>query len=82
MLDVVCALKEAGAQVLGIASIFTYGMKKGIERLKGAGVKNVSLTDFDTVAKVASEEKYIKEEDIKRLISFRDNPSDESWINK
>lgn len=82
VLDVVCALKEAGAQVLGIASIFTYGMKKGIERLKGAGVKNVSLTDFDTVAKVASEEKYIKEEDIKRLISFRDNPSDESWINK
>ena len=80
VLDVVCALKEAGAQVLGIASIFTYGMKKGIERLKGAGVKNVSLTDFDTVAKVASEEKYIKEEDIKRLISFRDNPSDESWI--
>ncbi len=82
VLDVVCALQEAGAQVLGIASIFTYGMKKGIERLKGAGVKNVSLTDFDTVAKVASEEKYIKEEDIKRLISFRDNPSDESWINK
>ena len=82
VLDVVCALQETGAQVLGIASIFTYGMKKGIERLKGAGVKNVSLTDFDTVAKVASEEKYIKEEDIKRLISFRDNPSDESWINK
>lgn len=82
VLDVVSALREAGAEVLGVASIFTYGMKKGIERLKEAGVKNISLTDFDTVAKAASEEKYIKEDDVRRLIAFRDNPSDESWINK
>ncbi len=82
VLDVVSALREAGAEVLGVASIFTYGMKKGIERLKEAGVKNISLTDFDTVAKAASEEKYIKEDDVRRLIAFRDDPSDESWINK
>ena len=80
VLEVVNVLREAGAEVLGIAEIFTYGMKKGIARLAEAEVKNVSLTDFDTVAKVAAEENYIRPEDIARLIAFRDNPSDESWI--
>ncbi len=80
VIDVVNVLREAGAEVLGIVSIYTYGMKKGIERLKEANVKNVSLTNFDTVAKVAAETGYIKEEDIERLIAFRNNPSDESWI--
>ena len=80
VLEVVNVLREAGAEVLGIASIFTYGMKKGIARLAEAEVKNVSLTDFDTVAEVAAEENYIRPEDIARLIAFRDNPSDESWI--
>ena len=80
VLEVVNVLREAGAEVLGIASIFTYGMKKGISRLAEAKVKNVSLTDFDTVAEVAAEENYIRPEDIARLIAFRDNPSDESWI--
>lgn len=80
VIEVVNVLREAGAEVLGVASIFTYGMKKGLERLKEAGVVNYSLTDFDTVAKVAGKEKYIKESDVKRLIAFRDNPSDESWI--
>ena len=80
VLEVVNVLREAGAEVLGIASIFTYGMKKGIERLNEANVKNVSLTDFDTIAKVAAEEGYIQPEDIERLIAFRNDPSDESWI--
>ena len=80
VLEVVDVLREAGAEVLGIASIFTYGMKKGIERLENANVKNVSLTDFDVIAEVAAEEGYIKEEDIKKLIAFRNNPSDESWF--
>lgn len=81
-LEVVNVLREAGAEVLGIASIFTYGMKKGIDRLAEANVKNVSLTNFDVIAEVAAEEGYIKEEDIARLIKFRNNPSDESWIGK
>lgn len=80
VIEVVDALREAGAEVLGIASIFTYGMQKGLDRLKEAGVKNISLTDFDCIASVAAEEGYIKPEDVKRLIAFRDNPSDESWI--
>ena len=80
VIEVVNALREAGAQVLGIASIFTYGMKKGLDRLAAAGVRNVSLTDFDAVAQAAAEEKYIQPEDISRLLAFRDNPSDESWI--
>lgn len=80
VIEVVEALREAGAQVLGIVSIFTYGMKKGIERLEAANVRNVSLTDFDTIAYTAAKEGYIKEEDIARLKQFRDNPSDESWI--
>ncbi len=78
--EVVEILRAAGADVLGVVSIFTYGMKKGLERLAAANVKNVSLTDFDTVAKVAAEEGYIAQEDIQRLIAFRENPSDESWI--
>lgn len=80
VLEVVEVLREAGAEVLGIASIFTYGMKKGLERLAAANVKNVSLTDFDHIAGVAADEGYISKEDIKRLIAFRNNPSDESWI--
>ena len=80
VLEVVEVLRRAGADVLGIVSIFTYGMKKGIERLAAANVRNVSLTDFDTVAKIAAEEKYIRQEDMARLLAFRDNPADESWI--
>ena len=82
VIEVVNVLREAGARVLGIVSIFTYGMKKGLERLEAAQVKNVSLTNFDAVVKVAAEEGYIKPEDVKRLLAFRDNPSDESWIRK
>ncbi len=81
VIDVVDALREAGAEVLGVVSIYTYGMKKGLERLKEANVKNVSLTDFDTVIDVASKIGYIEESDVARLKAFRDNPSDESWIN-
>lgn len=81
VIEVVDALREAGAVVLGVASIFTYGMVKGIERLEAANVKNISLTNFDAIAAVAAEEGYIKDEDIARLISFRNNPSDESWIH-
>ena len=80
VIEVVNVLREAGAEVLGVASIFTYGMKKGIERLEAANVKNISLTNFDVIAEVAAEEGYIKAEDIKKLIAFRNNPSDESWI--
>ena len=80
VLEVVDVLREAGAEVLGVASIFTYGMKKGLERLAEANVKNVSLTDFDTIAEAAAEEGYIQPADIARLIAFRNNPSDESWI--
>jgi len=82
VIEVVNVLRDAGAEVLGIVSIFTYGMQKGIDRLKQANVKNISLTNFDTIAQVASEENYIKETDIARLIAFRNNPSDESWIGK
>ncbi len=80
VIEVVDVLRAAGAEVLGIVSIFTYGMQKGIDRLAAANVKNVSLTNFDTIAEVAAEEGYIKKEDIERLIKFRNNPSDESWI--
>ena len=80
VLEVVGVLREAGAEVLGIVSIFTYGMKKGLERLAEARVKNVSLTNFDTIAQVAAAERYIRQEDIARLIAFRDNPSDASWM--
>lgn len=80
VLEVVNVLKEAGAEVLGIVSIFTYGMQKGLDRLAQAQVKNISLTNFDVIAQVAAEEGYIKHEDIERLLAFRANPSDESWI--
>ena len=80
VLEVVDVLREAGAEVLGIVSIFTYGMKKGLERLAAANVKNFSLTNFDVIASVAAEEGYIEKSDIERLIKFRNNPSDESWI--
>ena len=80
VLEAVDALREAGAEVLGIASIFTYGMQKGLEKLAAANVKNVSLTDLDTIARVGAEEKYITEGDVARLLAFRANPSDESWI--
>ena len=80
VLEVVDVLREAGAEVLGIVSIFTYGMAKGIARLEEAKVKNVSLTNFDCIAEVAADTGYIRKEDIARLIAFRNNPSDESWI--
>lgn len=80
VIEVVDALREAGAEVLGIVSIFTYGMKKGLERLAAADVKNVSLTNLDVLSEVAAQEGYIKPEDVNGLIAFRNNPSDESWI--
>lgn len=80
VIEVVEVLREAGAEVLGIASIFTYGMKKGLDKLAEASVKNVSLTSFDTIAQVAADEGYIPAADVERLIAFRNNPSDESWI--
>ena len=80
VIDVVEALREAGAQVLGIVSIFTYGMKRGLERLAQANVQNVSLTNFDVIARIAAKQGYIAPEDVARLTAFRDNPSDESWI--
>ena len=78
--EVVNVLREAGAEVLGIASIFTYGMQKGLDRLAAANVKNVSLTNLDAVAAVAAETGSIRPEDVARILKFRDNPSDESWI--
>ena len=79
-IDCVKVLREAGAEVLGIASIFTYGMQKGLDRMAEANIVNHSLTDFDCIAEVAAQEGYIQPEDISRLIAFRNNPSDESWI--
>ena len=81
-LDAVEALRAAGAEVLGIVSIFTYGMKKGLERLADAGVRNVSLTDLDTIAREGADAGYIAETDVARLLAFRDDPSDETWITK
>ena len=82
VIEVVNVLREAGAEVLGIVSIFTYGMQKGLDRLAEAQVRNVSLTNFDCIAEVAAQEGYIRPEDIERLIKFRNNPSDESWIGE
>ena len=79
-IDAVNALREADADVLGIVSIFTYGMQKGLDRMAEAKVKNCSLTDFDCVVETAAETGYIRPEDKDRLIAFRNNPSDESWI--
>ena len=81
-IDVVTALREAGAEVLGIVSIFTYGMQKGLDRLAEANVRNVSITNFDTVVDVAAKNGYIKETDKAALLKFRSNPSDESWIGE
>ncbi len=81
VIEVVNVLRQAGARVLGIVSIFTYGMQKGLDRLAEADVKNVSLTNFDCIAQVAAQQGYIRNEDIDRLIRFRNNPSDESWIS-
>ena len=82
VLEVVDVLRQAGAEVLGVVSIFTYGMQKGLDRLAQANVKNVSLTSFDAVAQAAAEENYIKPEDVQRLIDFRNDPSDESWMTR
>ena len=82
VIEVVEVLREAGAEVLGVVSIFTYGMQKGLERLAAAKVKNISLTNFDVVAQTAAQEGYIRPEDVERLMAFRNNPSDESWIGK
>ena len=82
VIEVVNVLREAGAEVLGIASIFTYGMQKGLDKLADAKVTNHSLTDFDVIVKVAAESGYIKEEDKERLIAFRNDPQDESWIKE
>ena len=82
VIEVVEVLREAGAEVLGVVSIFTYGMQKGLERLAAAQVKNISLTNFDVVAETAAQEGYIRPEDVERLMAFRNNPSDESWISK
>ena len=79
VIEVVNILREAGAEVLGVVSIFTYGMQKGLDRLREAGVTNYSLTNFDVIARVAAQEGYIRPEDVRRLIAFRNNPSDESW---
>lgn len=81
-LEVVKVLRENGIEVLGMVSIFTYGMKKGLERMKEANVVNYSASNLDVLAKVAAETGYITEADVARLLQFRDNPSDESWINK
>ena len=82
VIEVVEALREAGAEVVGIASIFTYGMQKGLDRLAAADVRNISLSDFDTIAEVAAETGYISREDVTKLMAFRANPQDESWLNK
>ena len=81
-IDTVNVLREAGAEVLGVISIMTYGMKKGIDRMAAADIEWVSLTNFDEVITAAAENGYIPAEDINRLKAFRDNPSDESWIKK
>ena len=80
-IEVVTALREAGAEVLGAVSIFTYGMQKGLDRLAAANVKNVSLSTFDVLAQVAAEKGYIRPEQVERLIRFRNNPGDESWMH-
>ena len=82
VLDTVAALRAAGAEVLGVISIFTYGMAKGRQRLAEAGVKCVSLTDLDTIAQVGVQQGYIMQGDVARLLAFRDDPSDENWIRK
>ncbi len=80
VIDAVEALRAAGAEVLGVVSIFTYGLKKGVERLAAANIRNVSLSNLDYVAEVAGEEGYIKPEDVQKVLTFRADPWDESWI--
>lgn len=80
-IDVVNVLREAGVEVLGIVSIFTYGLQKGIDRLAAANVENTSLSNYDALVEVAAETGYIQEADIKKLQAFRANPSDESWMS-
>ena len=80
VIDAATALRNAGAEVLGIVSIFTYGMQKGLDRLAQENLKNISLTNFDVISEVAVDESYIRPEDRERLIAFRNNPSDEGWI--
>lgn len=80
VIDAATALRNAGAEVLGIVSIFTYGMQKGLDRLAQENLKNISLTNFDVISEVAVDESYIRSEDRERLIAFRNNPSDEGWI--
>lgn len=80
VIDAATALRNAGAEVLGIVSIFTYGMQKGLDRLAQENLKNISLTNFDVIIEVAVDENYIRPEDRERLIAFRNNPSDEGWI--
>ncbi len=80
VIDAATALRNAGAEVLGIVSIFTYGMEKGLDRLAQENLKNISLTNFDVISEVAVDESYIRPEDRERLIAFRNNPSDEGWI--
>ena len=80
VIDAATALRNAGAEILGIVSIFTYGMKKGLDRLAQENLKNISLTNFDVISEVAVDESYILPEDRKRLLAFRNNPSDEGWI--
>ena len=82
VLEVVQVLRDAGAEVLGVASIFTYGMQKGLDRLRDANVENHSLSNFDVLCEVAAKEGYIEETDVERLQKFRANPSDESWMAK
>lgn len=81
-IEAVEALREAGADVLGIASIFTYGMQRGVDNLAKAGVKNVSLSNFDVLIRVAASCGYIKDSDVERLLRFRNNPNDESWAER
>ncbi|MBR3299845.1 MAG: orotate phosphoribosyltransferase [Clostridia bacterium] len=81
-IEVVDALREVGAEVLGIVSIFTYGMQKGLDRLAEANVRNISLSDFDTIVRIAADTGYIEAADKERLLAFRANPSDQSWISR
>lgn len=81
VLEVVQVLRQAGAQVLGVVCIFTYGMQKGLERMKDAQVEHYALTNFDVITQVAAQEGYIQPQDVAKLIAFRDHPSDESWIH-
>jgi orotate phosphoribosyltransferase len=81
VIEVVEVLREAGAEVLGVVSIFTYGLQKGIDRLEAANVKNISLSNYDALIDVAVENDYVKEDDVKKLKGFRSNPTDDSWMN-